>query len=241
VTLGTTLRVKVCVKCDPRRDTKGHGPRTVTSNAEPSLLNCYSNPDIFNSCPDQNESVWFWSAPLMPASFSSFLVLKLVSNNHKRPPGKKKKTRTRTNLNTFSFCNARKSSSVVAEHKLLGGELSAKFLMTLPGSLLYKNHTYFIEAFNNVWVMSLPSTTYQSCLYLQRRMSHVSYIRVMAPIYESCLNNLLFLSSSSSPPSPHALSVGPRIDQSLLSVQGLIPWDWSLDGGGSSIQTHTHT
>ena len=40
--------------------------------------------------------------------------------------GKNKKTRTRTRSNTFSFCNAQKSSSVVAEHELLGGELRAK-------------------------------------------------------------------------------------------------------------------
>ena len=35
VTLGTTLRVTVCAECYPRRDTGGHGPRTVTPNAEP--------------------------------------------------------------------------------------------------------------------------------------------------------------------------------------------------------------
>ena len=48
VTLSTTIRVTVCAKCDPRRSTESHGPRTVTPTAGPrtTLQHC-----LLSSCP----------------------------------------------------------------------------------------------------------------------------------------------------------------------------------------------
>ena len=50
VTLSTTIRVTVCAKCDPRRNTEGHCPRTVTPTAGPrtTLQHC-----LLSSCPEQ--------------------------------------------------------------------------------------------------------------------------------------------------------------------------------------------
>jgi hypothetical protein len=49
-----TSRVTVLVECDPRRDTKSHGPRTVTPNAMPriTLQHC-----LLYSCPLPSHSL----------------------------------------------------------------------------------------------------------------------------------------------------------------------------------------